>query len=105
MFRRLIVGLVGAASVAVVVPMAAPADAALLRPVPRVDLERYLGGVWHQLAANPAPYNVDCVRDTTAKYSLIDRRTVGRVITSSRISPTTIRGRWSVTRAGYRASC
>ncbi|MCF8603387.1 lipocalin family protein [Gordonia sp. HY442] len=75
MFRRLIVGLVAAASFAVVLPMAAPADAAPLRPVPRVDLERYLG-VWHQLAANPAPYNIDCVRDTTAKYSLIDRRTV-----------------------------
>ncbi|MCF8588352.1 lipocalin family protein [Gordonia liuliyuniae] len=75
MFRRLMVAAVAAASFAAVLPVAAPADAAPLRPVPRVDLERYLG-TWHQLAANPAPYNIDCVRDTTAKYSLIDSRTV-----------------------------
>ncbi|CRK51161.1 Substrate-binding protein [Rhodococcus sp. RD6.2] len=42
-----------------------------LTPVERVDLPRYLG-TWHQLAANPAPFNLDCVRDTTANYSLVD---------------------------------
>ncbi|MGW4481401.1 lipocalin family protein [Rhodococcus triatomae] len=46
-----------------------------LTPVERVDLPRYLG-TWHQLAANPAPFNLDCVRDTTARYSLVDDRNV-----------------------------
>ncbi|WP_249353280.1 lipocalin family protein [Rhodococcus sp. Q] len=46
-----------------------------LTPVERVDLPRYLG-TWHQLAANPAPFNLDCVRDTTARYSLVDDRDV-----------------------------
>jgi apolipoprotein D and lipocalin family protein len=46
-----------------------------LTPVEQVDLPRYLG-TWHQLAANPAPFNLDCVRDTTARYDLIDARDV-----------------------------
>ncbi|GAA4642545.1 lipocalin family protein [Gordonia humi] len=76
MFRRTLVTLfltVIAASAALIVP--STVRAAPLRPVAQVDLNRYLG-VWHQLAANPAPFNIDCVRDTTAEYSSIDARTV-----------------------------
>lgn len=54
---------------------AAPASAAPLTPVPELDVNRYVGD-WYQLAANPAPYNIDCVRDTTANYTLIDDRNV-----------------------------
>ena len=55
--------------------VAAPAQAAPLTPVPQLDVTRYVGG-WYQLAANPAPYNIDCVRDTTANYTLLDERNV-----------------------------
>jgi len=55
--------------------VAAPAQAAPLTPVPRLDVTQYVGG-WYQLAANPAPYNIDCVRDTTAQYTLLDERNV-----------------------------
>ncbi|MFC9790480.1 lipocalin family protein [Rhodococcus sp. NPDC127528] len=71
---RSIVGL-GVAALAVTVLCAAPAQAAPLTPVPRLDIARYVG-VWHQLAANPAPFNLDCVRDTTATYTLIDERNI-----------------------------
>ncbi|HEY5852766.1 MAG TPA: lipocalin family protein [Aldersonia sp.] len=54
---------------------AAPAQATPLRPVPQLALDRYLG-LWYQLAANPAPFNIDCVRDTTAYYTQIDERNV-----------------------------
>lgn len=64
--------LVAAAGSALV---AAPAQAAPLTPVPQLDVTRYVGG-WYQLAANPAPYNIDCVRDTTANYTLIDERNI-----------------------------
>ncbi|MGW0041986.1 lipocalin family protein [Rhodococcus sp. NPDC003348] len=66
-----------AAAAAVVLPGSTTAAAPLgpLTPVDRVDLTRYLG-TWHQLAANPAPFNLDCVRDTTARYSAVDDRDV-----------------------------
>ncbi|MGW6693901.1 lipocalin family protein [Rhodococcus sp. NPDC054953] len=51
------------------------AQAAPLTPVPRLDITRYVG-VWHQLAANPAPFNLDCVRDTAATYTLLDERNI-----------------------------
>lgn len=54
---------------------ASPAAAAPLTPVPELDLNRYVGQ-WYQLAANPAPFNIDCVRDTTAVYTPIDDRNV-----------------------------
>ncbi|WP_040793723.1 lipocalin family protein [Nocardia paucivorans] len=38
-------------------------------PVPRLDLNRYLGR-WWQLAAVPQFFNVVCARDTQAHYSL-----------------------------------
>lgn len=54
---------------------AGAAHAAPLTPVRDFDVQRYLGQ-WYQLAANPAPYNIDCVRDVTAEYSLIDERNI-----------------------------
>ncbi len=54
---------------------AAPAQAAPLTPVPQLDVNRYVGQ-WYQLAANPAPFNIDCVRDTTANYTLLDERNI-----------------------------
>lgn len=40
-----------------------------------VDLERY-AGTWYQVAAVPQPYTLQCVRDTTAEYGIIDATTV-----------------------------
>ncbi|WP_127784479.1 lipocalin family protein [Rhodococcus sp. X156] len=45
-----------------------------LQPVP-TDLSRYLG-TWNQLASIPAFFDVFCVRDTQARYSLNDDGTV-----------------------------
>ncbi|MGP6173193.1 lipocalin family protein [Corynebacterium sp. A21] len=36
-----------------------------------VDLERY-AGKWYQVAALPQPYSLQCARDTTAEYAVID---------------------------------
>lgn len=55
--------------------LAVPAQAAPLTPVPQLDVNRYVGQ-WYQLAANPAPFNLDCVRDTTAFYTALDDRNV-----------------------------
>ncbi|WP_277832734.1 lipocalin family protein [Speluncibacter jeojiensis] len=38
-------------------------------PVAQLSVDRYLGN-WHQLAAIPQPYNVNCARDTEAHYGL-----------------------------------
>nr|WP_324194179.1 lipocalin family protein [Nocardia blacklockiae] len=38
-------------------------------PVPRLELDRYLG-TWHQLAAVPQYFNLVCARDTRAEYAL-----------------------------------
>ncbi|HEY5854063.1 MAG TPA: lipocalin family protein [Aldersonia sp.] len=74
--KRSIIGLgVTALTAAAAALFAAPAQAAPLTPVTELDITRYLGG-WHQLAANPAPFNLDCVRDTTATYTLIDDRNI-----------------------------
>ncbi|MEV6321329.1 lipocalin family protein [Nocardia sp. NPDC051787] len=51
------------AAAPVPVPVTGPA------PVPRLDLERYLG-TWRQLAAIPQYFNLICARDTQANYSL-----------------------------------
>lgn len=42
-----------------------------LAPVQKLDVARYLGE-WHQLAAVPQPFNLNCARDTTARYGAID---------------------------------
>ncbi|MGX9293232.1 lipocalin family protein [Tsukamurella paurometabola] len=54
---------------------AAPAAAAPLGPVTKVDVARYVG-TWHQLAAMPAPFSVQCARDTTATYRVLDATNV-----------------------------
>lgn len=74
--RRTIRGLAAAVLAAAgAALMAAPAQAAPLTPVAELDVNRYMG-TWYQLAANPAPFNLDCVRDTTANYTLLDERNV-----------------------------
>ncbi|WP_305091568.1 lipocalin family protein [Prescottella sp. R16] len=73
MTRSIIGAAVAAATAAVL--CAAPAHSAPLEPVAQLDLGRYLG-TWHQLAANPAPFNLDCARDTTATYSAVDERNI-----------------------------
>ena len=52
----------------------APAGAAPvwqpLSPIPKLDVERYLGD-WYQIAAVPQPFNIDCARDTRANYQIL----------------------------------
>ncbi|MFF5034917.1 lipocalin family protein [Nocardia salmonicida] len=55
---------------------AATAAAEPPAPVPRLELDRYLGE-WHQLAAVPQPFNLNCARDTTATYTLDPAGDVG----------------------------
>lgn len=58
------------APLAVLVSMlAAPAAASAVQPVEQVEVSRYLG-TWKQLAAIPQWFDVGCLRDTTATYSL-----------------------------------
>ncbi|MFC6010568.1 lipocalin family protein [Nocardia lasii] len=52
------------------------ATAAPPAPVPKLELDRYLGQ-WHQLAAIPQPFNLNCARDTTATYTLDPNGDVG----------------------------
>ncbi|MFC4127162.1 lipocalin family protein [Nocardia rhizosphaerae] len=54
----------------------ATANAAPPAPVSSLDVDRYLG-VWHQLAAVPAPFSLACAGDTTATYTRQDDGTVG----------------------------
>ncbi|RVW07330.1 lipocalin [Prescottella agglutinans] len=42
-----------------------------LPPVPSLDVARY-AGTWHQLAAVPQPFNLNCARDTRATYAVLD---------------------------------
>lgn len=73
------------------------AAAAGPKPVPKVELDRYLG-TWHQLAAVPAPFNLVCARDTKAEYSLAGNGEV-RVKNSCTTwagTPNTITGRAKV---------
>jgi apolipoprotein D and lipocalin family protein len=51
------------------------ASAAPLQPVPSLDVSRYLG-VWNQVAAIPQPFNIDCLRNTQARYTKIDDRNI-----------------------------
>ncbi|WP_024795038.1 lipocalin family protein [Tomitella biformata] len=46
-----------------------------LAPVAKLDTARYLGS-WYQLAAVPQPFNLNCARDTTATYGLIDESNI-----------------------------
>ncbi|MGC5256965.1 lipocalin family protein [Gordonia sp. DT218] len=54
----------------------APASAAPLQPIPKLDAERYLGS-WWQLAAVPAFFNLNCAKDTKATYTPINAKTIG----------------------------
>ncbi|NMD55342.1 MULTISPECIES: lipocalin family protein [Tsukamurella] len=54
---------------------AAPAAAAPLGPVGKVDVARYVG-TWHQLATAPAPFSLQCARDTRATYRIVDASNV-----------------------------
>lgn len=47
------------------------ASAAPLQPIPSLDVSRYLG-VWNQVAAIPQPFNLDCLRNTQARYTQVD---------------------------------
>lgn len=47
----------------------APAATAPVTPIPKLDVNRYLG-TWKQLADIPQPYEALCVKNTTATYSL-----------------------------------
>ncbi|SDU68586.1 lipocalin family protein [Gordonia westfalica] len=55
---------------------AAPAQAAPLAPVEKLDVDRYLGK-WWQLATVPSFWGVTCARDTSAFYTRIDAKTIG----------------------------
>ncbi len=69
---RLLAGAVSALSATALMAggaTAAPGPAAGPAPVPRLELDRYLG-TWRQLAAVPQYFNLACARDTQANYSL-----------------------------------
>ncbi|MEU2042186.1 lipocalin family protein [Nocardia niwae] len=69
---RLLAGVVAALSataLATAGASAAPNPIDGPAPVPRLELERYLG-TWRQLAAVPQYFNLACARDTQANYSL-----------------------------------
>jgi apolipoprotein D and lipocalin family protein len=40
-----------------------------LKPIPRLDLERYLG-LWYEISKLPNRFQVQCVSSTTAEYAL-----------------------------------
>ncbi|MDF0586120.1 lipocalin family protein [Tsukamurella sp. 8F] len=69
---------------------ASPAAASPLAPVPKVDVARYVGS-WHQLAAVPAPFNLQCARDSVATYRVIDARRISVVNTCTTWAGTTDR--------------
>lgn len=46
-----------------------------LQPIPDLDVARYLG-TWNQVAAIPQPFNLECARNTTANYTLIDENDI-----------------------------
>lgn len=57
------------AAVLATAPAQAAAPAAGIVPVAKVDVARYLG-TWKQIADIPQIYEIFCVRDVTANYSL-----------------------------------
>nr|WP_244891793.1 lipocalin family protein [Nocardia beijingensis] len=72
MSTRLLVGVVSALSVTALAAGGAagqPGSVAGPAPVPRLELDRYLG-TWRQLAAVPQYFNLACARDTQANYAL-----------------------------------
>ncbi|MGZ8177899.1 lipocalin family protein [Williamsia sp. SKLECPSW1] len=70
--RSVVVTLLATAAAAIaMVAGAGGASAAPLQPIPSLDVSRYLG-VWNQVAAIPQPFNLDCLRNTQARYTQID---------------------------------
>ena len=65
-----------AVTLGALIASSAPASAAPLQPIPKLDAERYLGS-WWQLAAVPAFFNLNCAKDTKATYTPIDATTIG----------------------------
>ena len=63
---KLLIGLLFTSTAA-----AAAADAAPVKTVPSVDLNRYLGR-WYEIASYPQKFTRKCVRDITATYSKDD---------------------------------
>ncbi|MEP9391943.1 lipocalin family protein [Gordonia sp. VNQ95] len=64
---------IGAAGAMIIAP--ATADAAPLKPVPKLDVQRYLG-TWWQQATIPSFFGVRCAKDTNATYGVIDATTI-----------------------------
>ena len=56
------------------------ADSGAVKPVPALDLERFLGP-WYEIARIPAWFQNRCVKDTTAHYQL---RTDGKITVTNR---------------------
>jgi apolipoprotein D and lipocalin family protein len=73
--RRLLPLILAAAVLAPAAMGAAAAQAAPVRPVPQVELDRYVGR-WIQLAAIPQWFSVFCARDTTAQYTALADDTI-----------------------------
>lgn len=74
--RSVLVTLITAVAAAVgLVVGTGGASAAPLQPIPSLDVSRYLG-VWNQVAAIPQPFNIDCLRNTQARYTKIDDRDI-----------------------------
>ncbi|MGD7003128.1 lipocalin family protein [Corynebacterium halotolerans] len=46
-----------------------------LSQVDQLDPGRY-AGKWYQVAAVPQPFNLQCARDTTAEYAVVDGQTI-----------------------------
>ncbi|MCX7445342.1 lipocalin family protein [Corynebacterium sp. P7003] len=81
------------------------AEGAELPQVPQLDLEGYQG-TWHQVAALPHVFSIQCARDTTARYTLTGPETV-RVVNSCTDwfgNPSGIEGQARVTDPGTGAS-
>lgn len=84
--RSVLVSLVAAVAAAVgLVAGTGGASAAPLQPIPSLDLSRYVG-VWNQVAAIPAPFNIDCLRNTQAEYTKIGARDIKVVNTCTRFT-------------------
>jgi apolipoprotein D and lipocalin family protein len=62
-------------NILMVLSMAIQGEASAVRPVPGVDLDRYVG-VWNEVARYPNKFQQDCAGDVTATY---ERRNDGRI--------------------------
>lgn len=87
--RRLAAALL--APLAVVAALLTPTSAQAatpLPPVPSVDLQRY-AGQWREVASIPQLYTLQCFRNTTAAYRVVDARTISVTDTCRTILGTT----------------